>query len=139
MKKILILNGPNLSKLGRREPTIYGEISMDVQLSAWREKFSWLQIEYLQSEQEAVLLEALLNESFDAVVLNAGAYAHTSLAMRDAIAALPRKVVEVHISNVYARESFRHFSNLSAVCSGSISGFGLDSYELALQWLAQSK
>ena len=137
MKKILIVNGPNLNLLGKREPEIYGAQSFDDYLNLLRKKYEGrLQIDYFQSNSEGELVTKLQDAGFsaiDGIVLNAGAYTHTSLAMADAISAVKVPVIEVHISNVFRREEFRHHSYLSPVCAGTIVGFGLKSYELALE------
>lgn len=138
MKKILIINGPNLNLLGRREPGIYGSTGMDDCLAALRMRFrERAEIAYFQSNHEGALLDTLHETGFDpalaGIILNAGAYTHTSLALADAIAAIPCPVVEVHISNVHAREEIRHRSMISPVCRGVIAGFGLDSYRLAVE------
>lgn len=139
MTKIAIINGPNLNLLGLREPGIYGNNSMDACLTSLREKYgASLEIEYFQSNVEGELINALHCYGFPeagiaGIVLNAGAYTHTSVALRDAIAAIATPVVEVHISNVHAREDFRHQSMISAVCRGVIAGFGLDSYRLGIE------
>lgn len=136
MKKILIINGPNLNLLGRREPEIYGTQSMDKCLESLKKV---CEIEYFQSNHEGAIIDRIQEAGFDGdyegIVLNAGAYTHTSLAIADAIAAIPVPVVEVHISNVWAREPIRHKSLLSPVCRGVIVGFGLDSYRLAVESL----
>lgn len=139
MNKILIINGPNLNLLGVREPGIYGNSSMDDCVSALRVKYPKVVIEYFQSNHEGAIIDKLhevgFNESYKGVVLNAGAYTHTSLAIADAIAAIKLPVVEVHISNVHAREAVRHTSMISPVCVGVIAGFGLDSYRLGVETL----
>ena len=137
MKKILILNGPNLNLLGVREPGIYGSSSFDSYLPVLRERFPDMEIEYFQSNIEGVMIDKMqeVGFSYDGIVLNAGAYSHTSLAIADAIRALDRPVVEVHISNVHQREEYRHHSMISAGCKGVICGFGLDSYRLAIEGL----
>ncbi|MDR2146870.1 MAG: type II 3-dehydroquinate dehydratase [Tannerella sp.] len=134
MKKIQIINGPNLNLLGIREPEKYGSRNFDVYLEALRVQFSDCEISYYQSNHEGDLIDKIheIGFSFDGVVLNAGGYTHTSIALRDAISAVKTPVVEVHISNVHAREDFRHVSMISAVCKGVIVGFGLDSYRLAI-------
>lgn len=136
---ILVLNGPNLNLLGRREPTVYGDVSLkgltaELLLVAPGD----VRLTFIQSNHEGELIDAL-HEAYDyaGVILNAGAYTHTSIALRDAIAAISAPVVEVHISNVHARESFRHESKLAGVCLGVISGFGLTSYTLALHALIE--
>jgi 3-dehydroquinate dehydratase-2 len=133
--KIQIINGPNLNLLGVREKSIYGNSSFDTYLEELRKRFPDVQIEYYQSNVEGELINKLheIGFSFDGVVLNAGAYTHTSVAIADAIAAINTPVIEVHISNVYKREEFRHHSMLAASCKGVIAGFGLDSYRLGIE------
>lgn len=136
----MIINGPNLNLLGRREPQIYGHQSMDDYLSLLGEKMSDVMLEYFQSNHEGDIIDKLHAIGFDhtytGIVLNAGAYTHTSLAIADAIAAIELPVVEVHISNVAARkEAVRHQSMIAPVCSGSIVGFGMKSYQLAIEAL----
>lgn len=133
--KILIINGPNLNLLGTREPTIYGSRSFDSYLPVLKEAFPELTIDYFQSNHEGLIIDRLQLMDADGVVLNAGAYTHTSLAIADCIAAIKTPVVEVHISNVMAREPIRHNSLIAPVCRGSIAGFGLDSYRLAVSAL----
>ena len=136
--KILIINGPNLNLLGTREPRHYGTGTMDSVLDALKSQYPGVQFDYYQSNVEGFLIDRLhktLEEPCDGVVLNAGAYTHTSVALRDAIAAIKVPVVEVHISNVHSREEFRHHSLISAVCKGVICGFGLDSYRLGVEAL----
>ena len=137
MKKIQIINGPNLNLLGVREPAVYGSLGFETYLERLRADFPACEIQYFQSNSEGALLDKIHETGFtvDGIVLNAGAYTHTSIALRDAIKAVDAPVVEVHISNVHAREEFRHKSFLSAVCKGVIIGFGLDSYKLAVQAL----
>lgn len=132
MKQILIINGPNLNLLGTRQPQIYGEITFDEVLADLRNKFPNTKIDYLQSNHEGEIIDALQQSSHNGIVLNAGGYTHTSVAIRDAISAVEVPVVEVHISNISARESFRHESLLSPVCQGVIFGFGVKGYELAV-------
>lgn len=137
MKKILIINGPNLNLLGRREPEIYGNMSMESCLRDLRENYTSVEIEYFQSNHEGEIIDRLhtagFDSSIDSIILNAGAYTHTSLAIADAIAAIERPVIEVHISNVHSREEIRHRSLISGVCRGVIAGFGMDSYRLAVE------
>lgn len=136
--KILIINGPNLNLLGTREPQHYGTGTMDGVLDALKSQYPRVEFDYFQSNVEGFLIDRLhktLEESCDGVVLNAGGYTHTSVALRDAIAAIKVPVVEVHISNVHSREEFRHRSLISAVCKGVICGFGLDSYRLGVEAL----
>ena len=135
MKKILELNGPNLNLLGKREPGIYGNDSMDSSLAALQERFADVQLDYYQSNVEGELINKLheVGFSYDGIVFNAGAYTHTSVALHDAIKAISAPVVEVHISNVYQRETYRHTSLITGACVGVIGGFGMDSYRLAIE------
>ncbi|HEY9542298.1 type II 3-dehydroquinate dehydratase [Prevotella sp.] len=137
--KIQIINGPNLNLLGLREPGIYGSESFESYLPGLRAKFPDVEISYYQSNVEGELINKLqeVGFTFDGVVLNAGAYTHTSIALHDCVRALRCPVVEVHISNVHERESFRHHSYLSAVCKGVICGFGLQGYDLAIEGLTR--
>lgn len=137
MKKIQIINGPNLNLLGKREPTVYGNRSFEDYLDTLRARYPECEIAYYQSNVEGELINKIHEVGFiyDGIILNAGAYTHTSIALHDAIKAVTTPVVEVHISNVHARESFRHVSMLSAACKGVILGFGLDSYRLAVESL----
>ena len=137
LKKILILNGPNLNLQGRRDREVYGTGTFDDLLQALRGRYPQMQIELLQSNIEGELIDALHRSEglFDGVVMNAGGYTHTSVAIRDAIAAVSTPVVEVHISSILAREEFRHVSMIAPVCRGSIMGFGLDSYRLGIEAL----
>lgn len=134
--KILIINGPNLNLLGKREPQIYGHSSFDDVLKDIRQDFPDLQIEYYQSNVEGEIINRLHKAMgiFNGVILNAGAYTHTSIAIGDAIKAIDIPVIEVHISNIFSREDFRHQSFIAPNCVGSIMGFGLDSYRLALRY-----
>ncbi|WP_099293477.1 type II 3-dehydroquinate dehydratase [Butyricimonas sp. Marseille-P3923] len=135
--KVLILNGPNLNLLGVREKSVYGETSFDDYLAGLREFYKMVEIDYYQSNVEGELINKIHEVGFacDGIILNAGAYTHTSIAIADAISAISCPVIEVHISNTAKREPFRHVSYLTAVCRGVIAGFGLKSYELALQAL----
>lgn len=135
MKKIQIINGPNLNLLGKREPTVYGNTAFDGYLESLRAQYPQCKIEYYQSNVEGELINKIheVGFDFDGIILNAGAYTHTSIALHDAIKAVTTPVVEVHISNVHARESFRHVSMISAACRGVVLGFGLYSYRLALE------
>ena len=137
MHKILIINGPNLNLLGKRQPEIYGSISFEDYLSTLREKYEIIDIQYFQSNKEGELVDRLqaANLDFDGIILNAAGYSHTSIAIADAIQAIDIPVVEVHISNIYAREEYRHHSYLSAHCKGVIVGFGLAGYQLAVESL----
>lgn len=135
--RILIVNGPNINLLGKREPTIYGSVSFEDYLQKLRARYADVQIDYYQSNVEGFLIDRIQQAGFevDGIILNAGAYTHTSIALQDAIRAVPAPVIEVHISNVHAREEFRHRSMISCACRGVICGFGLDSYRLALEAL----
>ena len=135
--RIQIINGPNINLLGKREPSIYGDISFEEYLEDLRRTYPNVQIDYFQSNIEGVLIDKIQETGFDAegIILNAGAYTHTSIALLDAIRSVNSPVIEVHISNVHARESFRHVSMIAAACRGVICGFGLDSYRLALETL----
>ena len=135
MKKIQIINGPNLNLLGKREPTVYGNSSFEDYLDTLRARYPQCEIAYYQSNVEGEMINKIheVGFTYDGIVLNAGAYTHTSIALHDAIKAVTTPVVEVHISNVHARESFRHVSMLSAACKGVILGFGLDSYRLSVE------
>ena len=135
MKKIQLINGPNLNLLGVREPSVYGDASFESYLTTLKELYPQCEITYYQSNIEGELIQKMHETgfSFDGIVLNAGAYTHTSVALHDAIKAVTTPVVEVHISNVYTREPFRHKSLLAAACKGVIAGFGLDSYRLAIE------
>lgn len=137
MKHILIINGPNLNMLGKREPSVYGNQSFDDYLLTLKSRYPELEISYYQSNVEGQMVDKLQQSGFDvdAIILNAGAYTHTSIAIADAIRSISAPVIEVHISNVYQREAFRHHSFLSPVCKGCIVGFGLDSYRLAIESL----
>lgn len=135
---ITIINGPNLNLLGVREPGIYGSEGFESYLKRLRSQYPEVDIEYFQSNHEGEIIDRLHETGFgktDGIVLNAGAYTHTSLAIADAIAAINTPVIEVHISNVHAREEIRHRSMISNVCRGVIAGFGLDSYRLAIEAL----
>ncbi len=135
MKKIIIINGPNLNLLGKREPDVYGDITFEEFYEDLKDIYSGeVQLSYYQSNVEGELINKIqeVGFSYHGILLNAGGYTHTSVALRDAIAAVKTPVVEVHISNIYAREEFRQNSLISAVCKGIISGFGLESYVLAL-------
>ena len=139
--KIAILNGPNLNKIGQREPEIYGSQTFEMLLEDLKADHPEVEFSPLQSNIEGVLIDYLqeLDEKVDAVVFNAGAYTHTSIALADAIRTMQIPVVEVHMSNVFKREEFRHKSYLSPVVAGVILGFGMDSYKLAVQAIKQMK
>jgi 3-dehydroquinate dehydratase II len=134
--KILIINGPKLNLLGTREPQIYGNVSFEDYFETLKEEFS-MDLSYFQSDKEQELISALKTSSADGIIINAGSFTHSSVALRDCISAISIPVVEVHISNISARESFRHESFLSPVCVGCIFGFGLKSYALALEFFNQ--
>jgi 3-dehydroquinate dehydratase-2 len=135
--KIIIINGPNLNLLGVRETSIYGGQSFEAYFNNLKEQFDKIQLEYFQSNIEGDIINKLHETgfSYNGIILNAGGYTHTSVAIADAIAGIKTPVMEVHISNVYAREDFRHKSLLSKNCIGVISGLGMDSYTLALMHL----
>ena len=135
MKKIIIINGPNLNLLGQRETDIYGNKSFENYLSDLKSKYTDVEIEYFQSNIEGEIIDKLqeVGFSFDGIILNAAAYTHTSVGIADSIAAINTPVIEVHLSNIYAREKFRHNSLISRNAKGVICGFGLQSYELALK------
>ena len=134
MKKILIINGPSLNLLGQRETDVYGKLSFDDYIDELKKEFPETEINDYQSNIEGEIIDKLqqANLEFNAIVLNAGAYTHTSIAISDAIKAIDTPVIEVHISNIMAREDFRHVSYIAPNCVGSIIGFGLESYRLAL-------
>lgn len=133
--KLLIINGPNLNLLGTRETSIYGSQTFEAYFKTLTERFNTIELEYYQSNVEGAIIDKLQEAGFDydGIILNAGGYTHTSVAIRDAIAAITSPVIEVHISNVYAREEFRHVSLIAPKCKGTIAGFGLDSYRLAIE------
>ena len=139
--KIAIINGPNLNLLGKREPTVYGNQSFEAYFVQLKDIFPDIQFTYFQSNIEGELINEIQKAGFemDGIVLNPGGYAHTSVAIGDAIAAIPAPLIEVHISNVHAREEFRHLSHVSAKAAGSIIGLGLKGYELAVRWLTEKK
>jgi len=132
--KIIIINGPNLNLLGKREKEIYGDKDFETYLEKLKKEFPTAEISFFQSNVEGEIINKIhqVGFNFDGIILNAGAYTHTSVAIRDAIAGITTAVIEVHLSNVYARESFRHESLIAPKCIGSISGFGVESYRLAL-------
>ncbi|HNY56099.1 MAG TPA: type II 3-dehydroquinate dehydratase [Chitinophagales bacterium] len=136
MKKIIIINGPNLNLLGKREPSVYGSETFENFLTEIQAKYANLEVSYFQSNIEGELISKLheVGFSYDGIVLNAAGYTHTSIAIADAIRAIKTPVVEVHISNTFSREEFRHHSFISPVAKGIIVGFGLKSYELALKY-----
>ena len=134
MKKIIIINGPNLNLLGKREPETYGDKSFDSYFKELELEFPFLELTSFQSNVEGEIINKIQETGFslDGIVLNAGGYTHTSVAIADAIAAIKTPVIEVHISNVYAREEYRHQSLMAKNCKGVIAGFGLDSYKMAI-------
>jgi len=136
LMKIQIINGPNLNLLGVRETSIYGSASFEDYLKEVKAQFPAVQIDYYQSNVEGELINKLheVGFSYDGIIMNAGAYTHTSIAIADAIAGIKTPVIEVHISNVYKREEFRHQSMLAANCKGVIAGFGMDSYRLGIEY-----
>ena len=138
--KIQIINGPNLNLLGLREPGVYGSETFEAYFEKLEKENPDVELHYFQSNVEGEIINEIQEAGFgcNGIILNAGGYTHTSVAIRDAIKAVPAPVVEVHISNVYAREEFRHTSMISAVCLGSIAGFGLYSYNLAVQALKRA-
>ena len=134
--KILIVNGPKLNLLGTREPQIYGNVSFEDYFETLKAEFK-MDLSYFQSDKEQELISVFKTSSADGIIINAGSFTHSSVALRDCISAISIPVVEVHISNISARESFRHESFLSPVCVGCIFGFGLKSYALALEYFNQ--
>jgi 3-dehydroquinate dehydratase-2 len=139
--KIRIINGPNLNLLGKREPEIYGSLGFEEYLPTLKANFPDLEVDYFQSNIEGELINSIHEAGFtyDGIILNAGAYTHTSVAIGDAVAAITTPVIEVHISNVFARETFRHHSFIAPHSKGIIAGLGLNGYQLALQFLYESK
>lgn len=139
--KIVIINGPNLNLLGKREPSVYGNETFETFFSDLKTEFPDIEFTYYQSNHEGSIIDKIHETGFDfdGIILNAGAYTHTSIAIADAISAINTPVVEVHISNVFKREPFRHHSYLSAVAKGTICGFGLNSYKLAVFSLITDK
>lgn len=139
--KIQIINGPNLNLLGVREPSIYGNTSIEDYIKELKSIYSILEIDYFQSNVEGELINKLheVGFTYDGIILNAGGYTHTSVALADAIAAIKSPVVEVHISNIYAREEYRHVSLTGKNCKGVLTGFGMNGYRLAIESLLMSK
>ncbi len=137
---IVIINGPNLNLLGKREPGIYGSESFEVYFAELQAKYPGVQFSYFQSNVEGEIINYLHQQGFsaDGILLNAGGYTHTSVAIRDAIAAINTPVIEVHISNVYAREEFRHTSMIAPKCVGSICGLGMKGYRLAVEYFVNA-
>lgn len=139
--KLIIINGPNLNLLGTREPELYGDQTFDEYFEILENSFQNIELEFFQSNVEGELINKLQEVGFEysGILLNAGGYTHTSVAIRDAIAAITTPVIEIHISNVYAREEFRHTSIIGPKCKGSIAGFGMDSYRLGVESFLQSE
>ncbi len=137
--KIAIINGPNLNLLGKREPTIYGNQSFESFLEELQTSYPAIQLVYFQSNIEGELIDALQLHGFDSdgIIINPGGYTHTSVAIGDAIASIQARVIEVHISNIHAREDFRKLSHVSANAVGTIAGLGLNGYKLAIEWFIQ--
>lgn len=139
--KILILNGPNLNLLGKREPDVYGDTSFETYFARLQQIYPNCDLSYFQSNHEGTIIDKIHETgfSYDGIVLNAGAYTHTSIAIHDAIKAVKTPVVEVHISNIHTREEFRHNSMIAAACKGSVIGLGLLSYELAIDFFLKNE
>ncbi|MCC7303149.1 MAG: type II 3-dehydroquinate dehydratase [Bacteroidia bacterium] len=139
--KLLILSGPNLNMLGKREPGIYGHLTLDELLAGLRQEFTAHLLDHVQSNIEGDLVTAIqqADGKYDGIIINAGAYTHTSVAIADAIASVKIPAVEVHLSNIFSREDYRHVSYLGARCAGSISGFGIESYRLAIRYFSERK
>lgn len=137
--KILIINGPNLNLLGVREPEVYGSMSFETYFSQMKLRYPQVELSYFQSNHEGVIIDKIHEEGFscDGIILNAGAYTHTSLAIHDSIKAVSAPVVEVHISNIHTREAFRHKSMIAPACKGSVVGLGLLSYDLAVEFFSK--
>ncbi len=139
--EILIINGPNLNLLGKREPEIYGHQTFEDYFSGLKKKYKKIKLSYFQSNSEGALIDKIheVGFSYDGIVINAGAYTHTSIAIGDAIEGITTPVIEVHISNIHARETFRHRSYLAAKCVGSIVGLGLMGYDLGIDYFISKK
>ncbi len=137
--KISIINGPNLNLLGKREPAKYGSTSFDDYLATLRERYPVIEFDYFQSNIEGEIIDEIQRKGFtyDGIIINAGGYTHSSVAIADAIASVHTPAVEVHITNISAREEYRHRSLIAARCLGSVAGFGLDSYRLAVEALIE--
>ena len=137
--RIQIINGPNINLLGKRELSIYGAVSFEDYFQELKERYPGVEMDCFQSNVEGVMIDKIQEVGFscDGIVLNAGAYTHTSIALQDAIRSITAPVIEVHISNVHAREEFRHKSMIACACRGVICGFGLDSYRLAIEALTR--
>ena len=141
MMKLQIINGPNINLLGKREPSIYGEESFESYFTRLKSLYPAIELDYFQSNVEGEMINKIheIGFSYDGIILNAGAYTHTSIALQDAIRAITAPIIEVHISNVHTREEFRHKSMISCACLGVICGFGLDSYRLGIEALLQKQ
>ncbi len=139
--RIQIINGPNINLLGKREPSIYGAVSFEDYFCQLKSRYPDIEFDYFQSNIEGEMINKIHQTgfSYDGIILNAGAYTHTSIALQDAIRAVTTPTIEVHISNVHSREEFRHKSMISCACKGVICGFGLDSYRLAVEAILNSK
>jgi 3-dehydroquinate dehydratase II len=137
--KVAIINGPNLNLIGKREPQIYGKENFEDYFPQLKKRFPLLKLDYFQSNHEGEIIDKLHQIGFEykGIIINAGAYSHTSLAIADAIAAISTPVIEVHISNLQQRESFRHHSYLTRSCQGVIAGFGMQSYDLAVEYFSK--
>ena len=135
--RIQIINGPNINLLGKREPSIYGAVSFEDYLQTLKARYPEVEISYYQSNVEGEMINKIHEVGFeyDGIILNAGAYTHTSIALQDALRAVTTPAIEVHISNVFAREPYRHKSMISEACKGVVTGFGLDSYRVGLEGL----
>lgn len=138
--KILIVNGPNLNLLGKREPSIYGTESFEAFFEKLKTRFPEVELHYYQSNIEGNIIDKLqeVGFTFDGIILNAGAYTHTSVAIHDAIASIKTRVIEVHISNVYSREEFRHKSLITSKCIGLLTGFGMEGYAMAISFFLKN-
>ena len=138
--KILIVNGPNLNLLGKREPSIYGTESFEAFFEKLKMRFPEVELHYYQSNIEGNIIDKLqeVGFTFDGIILNAGAYTHTSVAIHDAIASIKTRVIEVHISNVYSREEFRHKSLITSKCIGLLTGFGMEGYAMAISFFLKN-
>src|SRR6187551_3643027 len=137
--KIQIINGPNLNLLGKREPSVYGTQSFEDFFTTLKSRFASIDLHYYQSNVEGELINKIheVGFSFDGIIINAGAYTHTSVAIHDAIGGIKTPVVEVHISNIHARESFRHTSLITSKCAGMLTGFGLEGYAMAIKYFTE--
>ncbi len=137
MNKIVIINGPNLNLQGQREQAIYGNQTFDEAVALWRKEFPDVEIEYYQSNVEGELINKIHEVGFSCcgIIINAGGYSHTSVALHDALHAVPTLAIEVHLSNIFVREEYRHHSLLSSACRGMLCGFGMEGYRLAIKYL----